>query len=234
MKLLKTIVLAMLAALVVAAPASAGSPDTAKLRQAVDELWQAKGAAKPAQAALQARARKAMAKCRSKGKGWKRIRKVKDPAQRRLYSSGARILWNDLSELALQDALLRPLRGAMGRYVNRIEAAGIADPVLASGVAAQRRRLAIQDTLVPLGTCKTFEARLRKVRTVRRKGLAQAHFDSAAGAVYSAMARYVEKKRNSAERQFAAPLESSFDRLIALGAPEGEANGFLYALSLGS
>ena len=234
MKALFSTLVAVIATTVLALPASAATvdPDAAKLRQAVDELWRAKSAAKPAQAAAQARARKSLGKCRSKGPGWKRIRKLKDPAQRRLYTSGARILWNDLSELAVQGATLRPLRGAMGRYVNRLEASGVADPVLKAGVAAQRRRLAIQDTLVPLGTCKTFEARLRKVRAVRRKGMAQAHFDSAAGAVYSAMARYIEKKQNSAERQFAGPLGSSYDRLKALGATEGEANGFLYALSL--
>jgi hypothetical protein len=234
----KTIFSALLAALAAAAlagPASAATvnPDSAKLRQAVDELWRAKGAAKPAQAALQARARKSMAKCRSKGRGWKRIRGVRDAAQRRLYAGGARILWNALSKLAFERSTLTPLRGAMGRYVNQLEAAGIADPVLKAGVAAQRRRLAIQDGLVPLGTCKTFEARLRKVHAVRRKGMAQAQFDSRAGAVYSAMARYIEKKRNSAERQFAGPLEASHDRLRDLGATEGESNGFLYALSLG-
>ena len=77
-----------------------------------------------------------------------------------------------------------------------------------------------------------FESRLKKVRAIKRKGRAQAHFDSLAGAVYSSMARYIEKKRNSAESQYSAPLESSFDRLIALGVQDGEANGFLYALSL--
>jgi hypothetical protein len=235
---MKTIVSTLLAALATAAlavPASAATvnPDSAKLRQAVDELWQAKGAAKPAQDVLQARARKSLAKCRSKGRGWKRIRGVRDPAQRRLYTGGARILWKALSDLAAERATLTPLRGAMGRYVNRLEAAGIADPVLKSGVAAQRRRLTIQDGLVPLGTCRTFEARLRKVHAVTRKGLAQAQFDTRAGAVYGAMARYIEKKRNSAERQFAGPLEASHDRLRDLGATEGEANGFLYALSLG-
>lgn len=66
------------------------------LRQAVSELWQAKNAAQPAQASLLDRASKSMAKCRSKGKGWKRIRKLKDGAQRRLYASGARILWKDV------------------------------------------------------------------------------------------------------------------------------------------
>jgi hypothetical protein len=235
MKTILSALLSVLATAALAVPVSAATvdPDSAKLRQAVDELWRAKGAAKPAQAALQARARKSLAKCRSKGRGWKRIRGVKDPAQRRLYTSGARILWNALSDLALERATLTPLRGAMGRYVNRLEAAGIADPVLKAGVAAQRRRLAIQDTLVPLGTCKTFEARVRKVHAVRRKGLAQAQFDSRAGAVYAAMARYIQKKQNAAERQFAGPLESSYDRLKALGATEGEANGFLYALSLG-
>ena len=233
MTFVRSALLAALSAALLALPASAAAtPDTDKLRAAVDELWVAKSVAKPAQAAGLARANKAMRKCRSKGKGWKRIRKLKDPALRRLYTGGARILWNHLSELAQEGARLRPLRAAMGRYVNRLEAAGIADPTLAAGVAAQRRRLAIQDSLVPLGTCKVFESRLKKVRAIRRKGRAQAHFDSLAGAVYSSMARYIEKKRNAAEAQFFTQLESSYDRLIALGETDGEANGFLYALSI--
>ena len=232
MKALRCILLAMLCAAVLASPAAAATPDTVKLRGALDELWQARGAAKPAQAALLARANKSMAKCRSKGKGWKRIRKLKDASQRRLYAGGARILWRDLHDLAQQSARLRPMRAGMGRYVNRIEAAGITDPTLAAGVAAQRRRLDVQDTMVSLGSCKVFESRLKKVRPISRKGRAQAHFDSLAGAVYSSMARYIEKKRNSSERRFSGQLESSYDRLIALGAPDGEANGFLYALSL--
>ena len=46
------------------------------------------------------------------------------------------------------------------------------------------------------------------------------------------MARYIEKKRNAAERQFSRSSSPSYDRLIALGVSDGEANGFLYALSL--
>ena len=46
------------------------------------------------------------------------------------------------------------------------------------------------------------------------------------------MARYIVKKRNAAENQFSDQLGSSYDRLIALGVTDGEANGFLYALSL--
>jgi len=232
MKALRCILPAVLAAAVLASPAAAATPDTVKLRGAVDELWQAKSVAKPTQTALMARASKSMAKCRTKGKGWKRIRKLKDSSQRRLYRGGARILWKELNELAQQGARLRPLRSAMGRYVNRLEAAGIVDPTLAAGVAAQRRRLVIQDTLVALGTCKTFESRLKRVRAIRRKGRAQAQFDGLAGAVYGHMARYIVKKRNAAENQFSAQLGSAYDRLIALGVNDGEANGFLYALSL--
>lgn len=99
-------------------------------------------------------------------------------------------------------------------------------------MAAQRRRLGIQAALVPIGTCKTFEKRMRKVHAVRRKGQAQAHFDSAAGAVYASLARYIAKKRIVAVRQFENQLEAAFDRLVALGVKEGDANGFLYALSL--
>jgi hypothetical protein len=233
MTLLRSALLAALTGALLALPATAGaSPDTDKLRAAVDELWVAKAAAKPAQTAGVARATKAMKKCRSKGPGWKRVRKVRDASQRRLYANGARILWRDLSELAEEGARYRPVRAAMGSYVNRLESAGITDPVLAAGVAAQRRRLAIQDSLVALGTCKVFESRLKRVRSIRRKGRAQAHFDSLAGAVYSGMARYIEKKRNAADRQFSSQLETAFDRLIALGETDGEANGFLYALSI--
>jgi hypothetical protein len=198
----------------------------------VSELWQAKAAAKPAQATLLARAGRSMAKCRSTGKGWKRVRRLKDRAQRRLYTNGARILWRDLLALAQERARLQPLRGAMGRYVNRIEAAGITDPILVAGVAAQRRRLGVQDALVPFGTCKTFEARMRYVHAVSRRGRAQAHFDSAAGAIYAKLARYISKKRISASRRFDYELSAAYDRLVALGVKESDANGFLYALSL--
>ena len=173
-----------------------------------------------------------MAKCKRRGKGWTRIRKLREPAQRRLLRGGARILWKDLYDLAQQRARLLPLRGAMTSYVNRIERAGISDPVLLAGVAAQRRRLGIQEGLVALGSCKVFESRLRKIRAVRRKGLEQAHFDAEAGAAYSAIARYIEKKRIAAENSYFNQLEAAYDRLIALGAKEGDANGFLYALSL--
>ncbi len=232
MKALRCILPALVAAAVLASPAAAATPDTVKLRGALDGLWQAKSVAKPTQTTLLARATKSMAKCRSKGKGWKRIRKLKDAPQRRLYTGGARILWKELNELAQQNARLRPLRGAMGRYVNQLETAGIADPTLAAGVAAQRRRLTVQDKLVALGSCKTFESRLKRVRAIRRKGRAQAQFDGLAGAVYGHMARYIVKKRNAAENQFSDQLGSSYDRLIALGVTDGEANGFLYALSL--
>ena len=105
---------------------------------------------------------------------------------------------------------MRPLRGAMARYVNRIERAGISDPALAAGVAAQRRRLGIQDGLVALGSCKVFESRLKKVRAIRRKGRAQAHFDSLAGAVYSA---HGPLHREEANRGREPVLNAAGDRL---------------------
>jgi hypothetical protein len=223
---------AVLAVPASAAPNALANGEAEGMRQAVNELWQAKAAAKPAQAALLAQATRSMGKCRTKGKGWKRLRKIKDGAQRRLYASGARILWKELFALAQERARLQPLRGAMGSYVNRIESAGVKDPVLVAGVAAQRRRLGIQEVLVKDGTCKVFEARMRKVHAIKRKGQAQAHFDSAAGAIYGKLARYISKKRIVASRQYESELEAAFDRLVELGMKEGDANGFLYALSL--
>ena len=69
------------------------------------------------------------------------------------------------------------------------------------------------------------------MRAIGRKGRAQAHFDSMAGAVYRTWRVHPEEAQLH-RAPVLVQLEAANIRLIALGVSDGEANGFLYALSI--
>lgn len=129
-----------------AAPATAFADDVSSVRTANAELFRDKQSLSDGVAAAMARQRRALAPCRSKGKGWKRIRAVSNKSQRSTYLRGARMLWRELSKLAEERARYSVFRPAMERYVKRLEGEGTSDSTVQAGVAAQRRRLSAQLT----------------------------------------------------------------------------------------
>lgn len=199
------------------------------MRTANAELFRDKQSLSDGVAAAMARQRRALAPCKSKGKGWKRIRAVSNKSQRSTYTRGARMLWRELSKLAEERARYSVFRPAMRRYVKRLEGEGTSDSTVQAGVAAQPRRLSAQDDLVGVVSCKTFEKRLRRVRRV---GGNPAEMDVAIGSIYNAMAQYVPGRRVVGARKFERPLAAAARRLEALGSEAGDVSGFLFGLSI--
>lgn len=231
---LRLALLACCAALLAPAAASAApAPDAEAVRLATAELWNSKRIAKVTTLPrLAARARATMAPCRSRGRGWRRIRGVRNRSQRSAYARAARVLWRDLEELAQERAARAAFTPAIARYLTRLEGLRLADPALARGVAAQRVRLAASDRLLALASCRTFEARLRRVRGFRTSGGGTAEADAMAGAVVDSIARYVANRRTAAENRYMGDLEAAGRRLTELGAIRSDVDGFVYALYL--
>jgi hypothetical protein len=220
--------------LVVAAPtAVAEKPeDVVRVERAVAELAVGKRAAADEVAAGERAAATGLGKCRRGGPGWKRIRSVRVAAQRSLYTRGAKELWNELREVAVERAALDAYRRSFERFVSRFDQP-LVDPVLQAGVDAWRKRLAYYEAATGFGTCATFERLLKPVRQF--KEIVRA--DYLAGDIYNKMVRFVaDGRRKAAARhwgsRYDAALRGARTQLVALSGNEGYATFFAFGHSL--
>jgi hypothetical protein len=117
---LPVILLTALGVLLAAAPAAmAQKPDdVVRVENALVDLASTKKAAADEVAAGERARAKAMRKCESRGPGWERIRAVRVPAQRSLYRRGARALWRELSEVAVERAAFDAYRKPFERFTD--------------------------------------------------------------------------------------------------------------------
>ena len=235
-RLLSIAAIAIAALAAAAVPAGAQLPekpeDVLRIERAVTDLSAAKRAAAGDVAANKRAAARALLKCKRGGRGWKRIRAVRVPAQRRLYATGARSLWRDLNEVALERAALDAYRKAFERFLSRFERP-LADPVLQAGAVAWRKRIAYYEAATGFATCRSFEKRLRRVRQFKENVRA----DYLAGDIYNKMVRFAaDSRRRAAARHFGsrddAALRAARTRLVALGGNEGYATFFAFGHSL--
>jgi hypothetical protein len=225
-----------LLALVAAAPASAQAQvpaDVTRIENAVIELAKLKRDSEGQVNARKRTAASALAACRTKGSGWRRIRQVRDRAQRGAYARGAKALWSALHEVALEGAWVAVYRPHFGRFLGRFESP-LADPVLAAGIEAQRKRLAFNEAAYSFGDCATFNTLLRKVREFKIGGRHGVAGDYHAGRIHNLFVRYAADRQRAAARahwgsRYDAALEAARDQLKALGGDEGRANYFAFA-----
>jgi hypothetical protein len=224
---------ALLAIAVLPSPAAAQTPaDVDRVERAVTELAVAKRSAAGRVQANQAAARRALLRCKNAGPGWARIRAVRVPAQRSLYTRGARTLWNGLNEVAAEGAAFDAYRRPFERFLARVERP-FDDPVLQAGADAWRKRMALYDASTAFGTCESFDRLLAPVRQFR----ANVRADYLAGDLYNKMIRFVpDSRRRAAARHWGSPydraLRAARERLVALGGNEGYATFFAFGHSL--
>lgn len=227
-------------ALLLAAPAAAQAQlpeDVTRVESALTDLSRSKSGASAQIASQRRAAERALQACRRGGKGWKRIRKVRDRAQRNAYSRGAKQLWADLREVAIEGAALQVYTPFFERYFARLEQP-LADPVLQAGVDAHRKRFAYNRAAFLFGTCRSFESQLKKVREFKIGGSHGVSGDYQAGRIHNQFVGYVASRQRAAARKhwssrYDAAIDAAGLRLKELGGNEGRANYFVFAQSLG-
>jgi hypothetical protein len=223
------------AALFAAAPAAGAADrpqDVQRAEGAVLQLDRAKRSLVGEVSDRQAAVERSLRKCKSKGKGWKRLRRVRNPSQIRSYRRGAKILWSELHRVALDRAALDVDRSIFQRFLARFEPP-LGDPVLEAGVDAHRHRLAFYEDATSFATCKTFNRLMRSVRGFR----AGAEGDARAGDVFTKLSTYVRDREAAATRKnwgsrYERALQAARERLKALGGNGGYADYFAFALAL--
>jgi hypothetical protein len=229
------LVAALGASLAVAPQAGAQAPeDVVRIENAITQLAAAKRAAAGDVAAGERANAKALLKCKSAGPGWKRIRAVRVQAQRSLYTRGARTLWKELNEVAVERAALDVYRKPFERFLERFDRP-LDDPILQTGVDAWRKRVALYEASTGFGNCGAFERLLKRVRQFEENVRA----DYLAGDVYNKMVRFVaDSRRKAAARhwgsRYDAALRAARTQLVALGGNEGYATFFAFGHSLRS
>jgi hypothetical protein len=224
------------ALLALAAPAAAQAQkpaDVTRVEAAVVELAKLKKGSEGQVAAQERSAVSALSACRSKGPGWARIRKVRDPSQRNAYARGAKALWANLRETAVEGAWVEVYTPHFERFLRRFEAP-LSDPVLQAGIDAQRKRLAFDQAAYSFGTCATLNKLMRKVREFKIGGSHGVEGDYYAGKIYNDFVRYVASRQRAAARahwgsRYDAALDAARNQLKALGGDEGYANYFAFA-----
>ncbi len=230
----------LLACVLLTAPASAWAgadfaslpPDVQRVERAVLELHDAKQDVADKRAANGRAAERALKECKRDGKGWDKIRSVKDASQRNAYVRGAKILWRDLNEAALDGAALEAYQPAFDRFLGRFDQP-LSDPVLQGGVDSLRGRLAYEAAATSFASCKTFEQQLKPIRQFKPGVTA----DYLAGNLFQRMSRFVTNKRKAAvNKHWPSSKEQALDaaraRLAELGGDVGRATYFRYAYSL--
>jgi hypothetical protein len=232
----RILILTVLSMLAAVAPASAQvvkPADVTRVENAVGELAELKNESR-ARVGVRANAtQRALLACRSKGRGWRRIRAVRDAAQRNAYARGARALWTDLGEVATDGAWVELFAPGFERFLRRFETP-LSDPVLQAGIDAQRRRLAFSRAAYTFGTCTTFNRVLKKVREFKIGGSHGVAGDYYAGRIHNIFVGYVAARQRTAARahwgsRYDNALEAARDQLKALGGNEGLANYFAFA-----
>jgi hypothetical protein len=229
-----TIALTSAAFLALAAPAYAQKPeDVTRIEGAVVELSKLKRDSAGQVAVHRRSAQAALAACRTKGRGWARIRKVRDPAQRNAYARGAKKLWALLAEVGSEGAWVEVYTPHFERFLRRFDTP-LSDPVLQAGIDAQRKRLAFNQAAYSFGTCATFNKLMKKVREFKIGGSHGVSGDYYAGKIYNDFLRYVSKRQQAAARahwgsRYDSALDAARNQLKALGGDEGYANYFAFA-----
>jgi hypothetical protein len=232
----RRLIILSLLALAATVPASAQAQvpaDVARIESAIAELAQEKRDSQDRLSAQRRTAEQAMAACRTKGPGWTRIRKVRDRAQRNAYARGAKELWRKLHEVAVEGAWVVVYRPHFERFLRRFDTPP-ADPVLAAGIEAQRKRLAYNEAAHSFGSCDTFNTLLGKVREFKIGGRHGVAGDYHAGRIHNVFVRYAPDRQRTAARahwgsHYDIALEAARNQLKALGGDEGRANYFAFA-----
>ena len=207
--------------------------DVTRIESAVVELAELKRGSDSQVAAHRRAAERALARCRSKGPGWARIRAVRDRSQRDAYARGAKALWKELHEVALEGAWAVVYAPHFERFLNRFDSP-LGDAVLQAGIDAQRKRQAFNRAAYSFGTCRTFNTLMKKVREFKIGGRHGVAGDYYAGKVYNGFVRYVANRQRSVSRahwgsRYDAALTAARDQLKLLGGDEGYANYFAFA-----
>ena len=231
----RILVLSALAASAAVAPAAAQKPaDVTRVENAIGELAESKNESRAQVGPRTGAAQRALAPCRTTGKGWSRIRAVRDASQRNAYARGAKTLWANLGEVAADGAWVEVYTPFFERFLRRFDTP-LADPVLQAGVDAQRKRLAYSRAAYTFGTCRVFNRVLKKVREFKIGGRHGVAGDYYAGRIHNIFVGYVASRQRAAARahwgsRYDTALEAARDRLKALGGNEGLANYFVFAL----
>jgi hypothetical protein len=222
--------------LALAAPTAAQAQkpaDVTRVEAAVVELAKLKRGSQGQVATRRRAAEAALAACRTRGRGWARIRKVRDRAQRNAYARGAKALWTDLRETAAEGAWVEVYTPHFERFLRRFDTP-LSDPVLQAGIEAQRKRLAFDQAAYSFGTCATFNKLMKKVREFKIGGGHGVAGDYYAGKIHNDFVRYVASRQRAAARahwgsRYDAALDAARNQLKALGGDEGYANYFAFA-----
>ncbi len=232
----RLLILSVLFALAAASPASAQFErpvDVQRIESAMSELGRQKSGAESELRGRERAVTGALLACRTKGKGWKRIRGVRDRAQRDAYARGARTLWKNLNVVALEGAWVEVYGPFFERFLNRFDTP-VSDSILQAGLDAQRKRLAFNRVAYSFGTCTAFNTQLKKVREFKIGGEHGVSGDYYAGKIYNDFVRYVSNRQRAAARshwgsRYDNALEAASAQLKALGGNEGLANYFRFA-----
>jgi hypothetical protein len=232
----RAILLCVLFSLASVAPASAQlqrPAEVLRIESAMSELGKQKNAAVGEVKARERAATAALGACRTKGSGWKRIRGVRDRAQRNAYARGAKTLWQNLNTVAVEGAWVEVYAPFFDRFLHRFDAP-LSDPVLQAGIDAQRQRVAYNRASTSFGTCATFNSALKKVREFKIGGEHGVSGDYYAGKIYNDFVRYVSNRQRAAARshwgsRYDNALDAASAQLKALGGNEGLANYFRFA-----
>jgi hypothetical protein len=223
--------------LAIAAPASAQvapkPADVTRVEAAVVELAKLKRDAAGEVAARKSAAGRALAACRSRGPGWARVKKVHDASQRNAYARGAKTLWNNLRDTAVEGAWVQVYAPSFERFLKRFDTP-LSDPVLQAGIDAQRHRLAFNEAAYSFGSCATFNTQMKKVREFQIGGSHGVSGDYYAGKIYNDFVRYVSRREAAAARahwgaRWQSALDAARNQLVALGGDQGYANYFAFA-----
>jgi hypothetical protein len=231
---MRILIASLLALALLPAAAQAQQPvDVTRVESAVVELAKLKRGSESAVAARTRAAESALAACRTRGRGWARIRRVRDRSQRGVYARGAKALWKELQEVAIEGAWVDVYAPHFERFLKRFDNP-LTDPVLQAGIDAQGKRMAFNRAAYSFGTCATFETLLKKVREFKVGGRHGVAGDYYAGKIYNDFVRYVANRQRAAARAHwgsrdDAALTSARDQLKALGGDEGYANYFAFA-----
>ena len=223
------------AALSVAVPMAAGADrpaDVKRTEAAVIELDKAKRSLVGRISAHQGELLHALGRCKSRGKGWARLKKVRSGSQRRIYRKGARLLWSALQRVAVDRAAFEVEQPAFERFLSHFQQP-LGDPVLQAGADAQRHRMAFYEDSTSWATCGTFN---RLMKSVRGFGT-DATGDARAGDVYTKLTFYVTRRTAAATRKdwgsrYERALQAARQRLNDLGGNGGYADYFAFALAL--
>jgi hypothetical protein len=226
--------ISILTLLALAAPAAAQKPaDVTRVESAITELAKLKRGSEGQVASARRAAEASLAGCRGKGRGWARIRKVKDASQRNAYARGAKALWNDLNKTAVEGAWVQVYTPHFERFLRRFDTP-LSDPVLQAGIDAQSHRLAFDQAAYGFGTCANFNREMKKVREFKIGGSHGVSGDYYAGKIYNDFVRYASRREAAAARahwgsRYQSALDAARDQLKALGGDDGYANYFAFA-----